>query len=117
MNMLIKLCLHIDKDRFMNLAPRDYEGQDLYELKFKRNAFNYNGYAAILFEGAKFNHSCDHNVIFEPTYEKGVNYMVFKTVRDVEAGEELCDNYLLSDKKGKSHQRLKEQYGFICTCS
>ena len=92
----------------MDLAPRN--SSDV-QLKYKRNAFFINGFATILFLGAKLNHSCDHNVVFTAIELKGEPVIVFKTVRDVKVGEELCDNYLLNDV---DHDRLLSQYGFTC---
>lgn len=82
----------------------------LFAAKYMCNAFTPN---AILFKGSLLNHACLPNVIF---YWKK-NQMWFKTVRDIEAGEELCDHYVdITQNKQIRQKRLLEQYGFVCQC-
>lgn len=115
MDFLIKLALTVDPDAFMKLAPRSGSIKNQYEDKYKRNAFMFAGYPAILFKGAVFNHSCTPNVHFEPNADK--TQMIFTTTRDILAGEELCDSYTTQCISiGAAHARLKSQYGFTCDC-
>jgi hypothetical protein len=45
------------------------------------------------------------------------NQMHFMTIKDIEAGEEICDNYIDITLPKKDRQKhLKEQYGFNCQC-
>lgn len=93
-----------------------YTNEDILLLcaKYMCNAFDFHKDGpVILFNGTIFNHSCLPNVIFG----KENNMMYFMTVRDINKGEELCDNYiniLLPKKQRQEH--LKNQYGFNCSC-
>ena len=82
--------------------------------KYIQNAFRIDGYGpCILLTGACLNHSCIPNVVF--TNKKGV--IMFKTVRKINKGEEICDHYVgLLISESKRRERLKSQYGFECTC-
>lgn len=114
MDFLIKLALAVNPGAFMELAPRT-SNSSLVD-KYKRNAFMFAGYPAILFNGAIFNHSCTPNVHFAPNVEKTL--MIFTTTRDILEGEELCDSYTTQCTSiGAAHIRLKSQYGFTCNCS
>ena len=94
----------------------------LYCAKYMCNAFNFpklvkNGDpiegCAILFTGTILNHSCSPNVDFK----RVGNSMHFITLRDIKAGEEICDNYVDIDLNKKRRQRrLLDQYGFLCEC-
>ena len=79
------------------------------------NAFDFGKYGpAILFNGALLNHSCDPNVIFKQENK----YMIFKTIKDINKGEELCNNYIdITLPKKRRLSILKSQYGFTCTCN
>lgn len=113
MMALIRLGMDVCPAAFMKLAPRS---SDDLVLKFKRNAFNFAGYPALLFHGAVFNHSCKANVHFAPNNMK--TQMIFTTTRDIEVGEELCDSYTTQCKSTEvAHSRLKSQYGFVCCCA
>lgn len=82
----------------------------LLSAKYMCNAFTP---ASILLIGAKLNHSCAPNVIFY----QNKNQFYFKTTRDIEANEEICDNYVdITKNKETRQKRLLEQYGFICQC-
>ena len=136
---LIKVALDTHRAAFLQLAPRAAESAEsvaysiirdahrkhvphlsrsdalLYATKYVRNAFATVHGPALLFQGAVFNHSCDPNVLF--SLHSGV--MVFRTCRDVRAGEQLFDKYGSPTKRDaiKYHARLAEQYGFRCACS
>jgi SET domain-containing protein len=59
------------------------------------------------------NHSCLPNVIFG---RSGTDY-VFVTVRDIEANEEICDNYCdITLDRSSRQSYLSNQYGFTCKC-
>lgn len=80
----------------------------LFCAKYMCNAFEP---STILFLGAQLNHSCSPNVIFYWNKKQ----MYFKTIHDIEAGEEICDNYVdITQNYQTRHKRLKDQYGFIC---
>jgi hypothetical protein len=85
----------------------------LFCAKYMCNAFEYQGKPCFLFTGTLLNHSCLPNVIFG----NNGNEMIFVAVRDINKGEEICDNYIditLPRKERKKH--LLEQYGFECYC-
>jgi hypothetical protein len=62
--------------------------------------------------GARLNHNCHNNVDF--VFSK--NEQVFTTNRDVDRGEEICDNYLLNKKIPNKGEYLLKHYNFVCTC-
>ena len=96
------------RERFMALAG------GTIEQKYLRNAFDFDGWPALLFRGAGFNHACRPNVVFATTKRRT---MVFRTARDVKKGEELCDSYTTACRsKTDAHRRLWSQYGFVCDC-
>ena len=85
----------------------------LLSAKYMCNAFEFGSSPIILFTGAQINHSCLPNVIFK---KKG-KFMIFYTVTNIKAGEEICDTYVdISLDKQKRHSRLLNQYGFTCLC-
>ncbi len=84
--------------------------------KYMRNAYHFRSHSAILFEGPKINHHCKPNV----EHSEDEQYMVFKATRDIKKGEEIFDDYTLTNKCltiGEKHIRLLHQYGFHCECS
>ncbi|NBO71611.1 SET domain-containing protein-lysine N-methyltransferase [bacterium] len=99
---------------FLYIKP---EKLRLLVAKFYRNAFTYNcpQPSAMLSEGTLLNHSCDNNVDF---YVDNNGYFIFKTNRDVNEGDELCDSYLYNNtSKKKRKSDLLYQYGFECQCN
>lgn len=99
---------------------RDYFisiGEDvilLYCAKFYSNAFGFVLEPIFLEYGVIFNHSCEPNVEF--TCHESV--MVFKTIRDVEKGEELYISYIDTEDDFESRKyELQNRYGFICRCN
>ena len=110
MKYLIKTALAVCPDAFNALAPRPCDDPT---VKYKRNAFMFAGYPALLFNGAVFNHSCHNNVHFAPNTKR--THMIFTTTRNIESGEELCDSYTTQCASVRdAHARLKSQYGFAC---
>jgi hypothetical protein len=87
-----------------------------YYKKYYYNAFSMGEFGpSILIYGAKFNHSCDPNVCFE--IEKFSNKIIFKTLRNIDTGEELFISYLDIKKSYQERQAyLLDHYGFICKC-
>jgi hypothetical protein len=83
--------------------------------KYICNAFDFGTEGPIILStGTLLNHSCNPNV----TFKKENGFMVFKTCRNIKAGEELCDNYInvtlpITERKSM----LKKRYGFECECS
>ncbi|BCS82854.1 SET domain protein [Cotonvirus japonicus] len=85
----------------------------LFCAKYMCNAFEFGNGSAILFESAKFNHSCLPNVIFGKVKDE----MWFITIKDIESGQEICDNYVDITQNIQNRQnRLLEQYNFQCKC-
>lgn len=98
-----------------NFFINNYTFDDILLLcaKYMSNAFEFKGKPSFLFTGTLLNHSCLPNVIFG---EKD-GYMIFIAVKDIQKGDEICDNYIditLPKKERKKH--LLEQYGFECCC-
>jgi len=90
----------------------------LFCAKYMANAFEP---GVVLIKGAMLNHSCSPNVIFNwekrSASDKKENIMNFTTVRDIEAGEEICGNYVDIRLDNEARQkRLLDQYGFHCRC-
>jgi hypothetical protein len=86
-----------------------------YYFKILYNAFDMNGFSAILPIGAKMNHSCKPNVYF---YQKN-NMMYFEALTDIKSGDELCYSYLRNYKfiNQKDKQTyLFNHYNFYCKC-
>jgi SET domain-containing protein len=86
-----------------------------YYFKILYNAFDMNGYSAILPIGSKMNHSCKPNVYF---YQKN-NMMYFEALIDIKSGDELCYSYLRNYKfiNQKDKQTyLFNHYNFYCKC-
>jgi hypothetical protein len=134
--LMKKLLTHHKKD-FMKLVPSSIdshakfdeelmkEGREkffpelsmnllkLYYLKYKRNAFSFDGNPGILFTATRLNHSCDPNV----AYHREGNHMIFKTKHLIKAGEELFDSYISTNMgKGERKEALLRRYGFDCQC-
>jgi hypothetical protein len=94
----------------------------LYSLKIMRNCFGITNNSfgmtktsfGLLFFGSKINHNCDPNMIH--TIEN--NKIVFKLLRNVLEGEELCISYSNIGKKclNTRQKLLKIHYGFDCIC-
>lgn len=135
---LIKKLLKENKKDFLNLVPDnvdshatfdeelldeahkkyfhniDKELLRLYYLKYKRNAFKFDGNPGILFYATKMNHNCSPNV----KYYRSGNKMIFETTRDIQANEEIFDSYIptiLSKEERK--EMLLKRYGFDCNCN
>lgn len=86
----------------------------LYCAKYICNGFNIDNKPAILFNGTLLNHSCLPNVIFK---FDGI-YVIFMSIIDIKAGEEICDNYIdITQTKEKRKHLLKTRYGFDCACA
>eukprot|EP00656_Telonema_subtile_P035472 TRINITY_DN39443_c0_g1_i1.p1 TRINITY_DN39443_c0_g1~~TRINITY_DN39443_c0_g1_i1.p1 ORF type:complete len:267 (+),score=36.09 TRINITY_DN39443_c0_g1_i1:117-917(+) len=76
---------------------------------------------ALFQEASMFNHSCQSNVEVHTESAPGHEgwQAVFRTVRDVEEGEELClgyDRCKMGEDRKTFQQRLSDNYGFECTC-
>lgn len=92
----------------------EFEDLLLLANKYIRNAFRIERYGpCILLTGSCLNHSCIPNVVLKN--KKGV--VIFKTVRKIAQGEEICDHYVdLCISETERRKRLKDQYGFDCRC-
>ncbi len=136
---LIAKLLETNKTNFMNLVPSkldnttiiDYETirdrhlqylpflseneAKLCFMKYKRNAFSFNMNPGILFYATKLNHSCSPHVKYYPAEN---NIMVFETIRQINANEEVFDSYISSQlPKSERQSILMTRYGFDCQCS
>jgi hypothetical protein len=88
--------------------------------KYKQNAFNMDNRKekikpCVLFNGAKFNHSCIPNINFY--YDENRNIMIFLANKKINKNTELSDNYININKKYIERKKiLEEQYKFTCIC-
>lgn len=98
-----------------NFFINNYTFDDILLLcaKYMSNAFDFKGKPAFLFTATLLNHSCLPNVIFG----ENDGYMIFIAVRDIQKGDEICDNYIdITLPKKERKKYLMEQYGFECCC-
>ena len=72
--------------------------------------------AGIFLLASRFNSSCTPNV--SKSWDDIHNVMIFRTLRDVAEGEELCFNYcgVLGTQEERKRELL-EDFGFECTCA
>ena len=64
---------------------------------------------------ARFNHDCAPNVA--QTWNESIEALTMHAIRDVKAGEELCDTYVPLCQPSTSRQAELRAYGFECKCS
>ena len=71
--------------------------------------------AGIFLLASRFNSSCIPNV--SKSWDEIRNVMVFRTLRDIREGEELCFNYcdVLATQEERK-RTLSDEFGFECTC-
>ncbi|EKM57569.1 uncharacterized protein PHACADRAFT_251260 [Phanerochaete carnosa HHB-10118-sp] len=71
--------------------------------------------AGIFLLASRINSSCTPNV--SKSWDEIRNVMVFRTLRDVQDGEELCFNYCdVLSAQDERKRTLMEEFGFDCTC-
>lgn len=94
----------------------NYTSQEilLFCSKYISNAFSFSDDGPVmLYTGAMLNHSCLPNVIFGKINED----YYFISVRNIQKGEEICDNYCdITLDKNSRQKYLLNQYGFKCGC-
>lgn len=122
-SMLLFICNDIKKNnlenKFLKLYPRflSTSDKDYFKTKILKNAFNFtrktHSNPCILFYGAKFNHSCEPNIIFTNEKDK----MVFTTTKDINKNTELHIQYIDINQPYLNRKELLKQYDFICNCS
>ena len=62
------------------------------------------------------NHSCDASASFQPLCSG--HLMVTRALRDIDAGEEVCDSYVRLTMPGEQRRAsLRRTHGFVCRCS
>ena len=72
--------------------------------------------AGIFLTASRFNSSCTPNV--SKAWDEIRNVMVFRTLRDIQEGEELCFNYCdVLATKDERKRILQDEFGFECNCS
>jgi hypothetical protein len=88
---------------------------EFYYAKYIFNAFEGFDYGPLTLPYlAKFNHSCNNNIIFKFDTDSGT--MIVKTTRKIDRGEELFNSYLFNKKITNHKEYLYEHYGFISNC-
>lgn len=75
------------------------------------NVFDCRTHDGLFFIGSMFNHRCLSNVAY--TYHPHTHEMLFYTLKDIRAGEELVIPYFLTTKKNNLSMK---KYGFCCSC-
>lgn len=76
---------------------------------------NHQDSAGVFLLGSRFNSSCTPNVC--KTWDELRCMMVFRTLRDVVEGEELCYNYCdVLATRAQRQTELSEEFGFDCIC-
>lgn len=125
----LKLVPHTHDNHIVNyLKIKDYhekyfndinkETICLYFSKIMRNAFYFHdNIPSVLFYGTLINHSCSPNVDFDPVKE----FMVFKTIKDIEKDSEIYGLYINKDvmptmTTNSRKQYLLDNYAFNCNC-
>jgi hypothetical protein len=103
------------RDRHLKYLPSlTKEEATLQFMKYKRNAFSFNMNPGILFYATKLNHSCNPHVKYYPSEN---NIMVFETIRQINANDEVFDSYISSNLTREERQTtLMNRYGFECKC-
>jgi hypothetical protein len=103
------------KDKHLKYLPSLTENEAILQyIKYKRNAFSFNMNPGILFYATKLNHSCNPHVKYYPSDN---NIMVFETIRQINANEEVFDSYISLKLPREERQTvLMTRYGFECKC-
>lgn len=83
----------------------------LYYEKIRRNIFECGDKMFLMFDGSKFNHSCDPNVDYY--FDEKENILSFYANKDINKGIELTISYI---KPNIDKTCLKTTYGFDCDC-
>ena len=99
---------------FQKYTKREIE---FYYAKYIFNAFEGWNYGPLTLPlTAKFNHSCDSNIIFN--FDKTTGTMIVKTTKFIKKGSEIFDSYLINkDITTALHKEyLFNHYGFYCNC-
>lgn len=112
-------------DKLINLAPViDTDSIDVSNIvihekilrsKIATNGFNFKSKeTAMLYYGSFFNHSCVPNVTYYPFNGK----MVFRALRNINVGEELCISYIgiCGKYDHVDRYRLLNHWNFTCKC-
>ena len=98
------------KDFFSNYSKDIIE---LYYAKYIFNAFEGWKYGPLTLPMvAKFNHSCNPNIEFNFSEEKGC--MIVKSIKSIKKGSEIYDSYIVNKNLKDHKEYLYEHYGFIC---
>lgn len=113
-------------DKLINLAPvidtdsidmrNNVAHEKILRSKIATNGFNFKSKGtAILYYGSFFNHSCDPNV----TYDSSRGQMIFKALRNINVGEELCISYIgiCEDYDHIDRFRVLNHWNFTCKCT
>lgn len=88
---------------------------EFYYAKYIFNAFEGFSYGPLTLPYlAKFNHSCNNNIVF--TFDKQSGAMVVRTTQVIEPGQELFNSYLCNKTIPNHRKYLLEHYGFVVKC-
>jgi hypothetical protein len=89
---------------------------EFYYAKYIFNAFEGFEYGPLTLPYlAKFNHSCNSNIIFN--FDKTNGTMIVKTTKNIQPGEELFNSYLFNKTIPNHKEYLYEHYGFTSDCN
>ena len=89
---------------------------EFYYAKYLYNAFEGFQYGPLTLPIlAKFNHSCkNNNIVF--TFDSNKGFMIVKTTKNINKGDELFNSYLYNKNILNHQQYLLEHYNFKCDC-
>jgi hypothetical protein len=107
-----------DKQRKLREFFNQYTKTELefYYAKYIFNAFEGFEYGPLTLPYlAKFNHSCNSNIIFN--FDKTNGTMIVKTTKNIQPGEELFNSYLFNKTIPNHKEYLYEHYGFTSDCN
>jgi len=108
----------IDREKFFDLSDCQFLDQS-YSGTFFTNTMAYDDDFALMPLMARANHSCRPNSEFTTRIDLGVQHLVAMHV--IEAGEEICINYMPAMGEGTDGRKIRQKYlsthyGFQCIC-
>lgn len=103
------------QQRMLQLSHGGYKERSPITVYLTNNMFVSEKRSGIFPSSSRFNHSCVPNVTWG--FDDKAGDMVLKTTKSVEAGEELCIDYIAStNQPRKVRQAELNIWGFTCYC-
>lgn len=84
----------IEECHFVKLIESDFNRLDksVQDISFAWPLFTLGSHAIVLGFGSIYNHNNDNNATWLTDVDK--NCFIFKAIRDIQPGEEICTNYM-----------------------